>query len=319
MTSSDPQSPWFGTHLLIRDDQDLALVHEHVPALAAVGMNSLILEVNYHFEFDSQPELRSRRLVTRRAAAALAERLRSHGIRPIPMLNCLGHQSWKDDTFALLTVHPELDETPGAYPGNDGIYCREWCPRHPEVHRIVFPLMDELIDAFGADAFHVGLDEVFLLGAPQCPRCRGADPAELFAGEVLALHDHLNQRRADMLMWADRLLDAAATGYGSWEASANGTHPAVDSIPKDIVLCDWHYEVRDEYPSIAHLLDKGFRVWPAGWRNAQATTALIAAAHRAEHPRMLGHLCTTWGAVGPAEVADWPPVQAARGALGLDR
>jgi hypothetical protein len=82
-------------------------------------------------------------------------------------------------------------------------------------------------------------------------------------------------------------------------------------------LCDWHYEVRESYPSIAHFLDKGFRVWPSGWRNADSTAALIAAAQRTGNPRMLGHLCTTWGAVGPAEIPSWPPVVTAGKALGV--
>ena len=56
----------------------------------------------------------------------------------------------------LLRAHPELDETPGKYPGNAGIYCRSYCPLHPKVHEIVFDLIDELVEATGADAFHAG-------------------------------------------------------------------------------------------------------------------------------------------------------------------
>ena len=32
-----------------------------------------------------------------------------------------------------------------------------------------------------------------------------------------------------MLMWGDRFLDGAKTGYGRWEASMNGTWPAIVS------------------------------------------------------------------------------------------
>jgi hypothetical protein len=67
------------------------------------------------------------------------------------MLNSLGHQSWSRTTFALLTKHPELDESAGVSADNKGIYCRSWCPLHPDINKIVFPLIDELIDAFGAD------------------------------------------------------------------------------------------------------------------------------------------------------------------------
>jgi hypothetical protein len=72
--------------------------------------------------------------------------------------SCLGHQSWQENTGPLLTKYPELDLTPGAFPENEGIYCRAWDLLNPKVNEIVFALMDELIDAFQPDAFHVGMD-----------------------------------------------------------------------------------------------------------------------------------------------------------------
>ena len=35
----------------------------------------------------------------------------------------------------------EFDETPGKYPNNEGIYCRSYCPLHPEVHEVLFDLV----------------------------------------------------------------------------------------------------------------------------------------------------------------------------------
>lgn len=66
--------------------------------------------------------------------------------------SCLGHQSWQENTGPLLTKYPELDLTPGAFPENEGIYCRAWDLLNPKVNEIVFALMDELIDAFQVDA-----------------------------------------------------------------------------------------------------------------------------------------------------------------------
>ena len=100
------------------------------------------------------------------------------GIRLIPQFNCLGHQSWSKTTLPLLTKYPEFDETPGQFPGNTNIYCRSWCPQHPEVNQLVFALVDELVDAFEADAFHVGMDEVFLIASEHCSRCKGGDSGQ---------------------------------------------------------------------------------------------------------------------------------------------
>jgi hypothetical protein len=204
----------------------------------------------------------------------------------------VGHQSWAKSTGKLLMEHPEFDETPDLPHDNPGIYCRSWCPSNPDVVKFVGDLMDELIDAFGAKWFHCGMDEVFILG--KCPRCKDKDNATLFALAVNDLHAHLAKRGVGMMMWGDRLLDSKATGNGEWEASANGTAPAITRIAKDIVLCDWHYERAPDYPSIRILESAGFRVWPSGWNLPEATRLLAGCALRNPSRNMVGYLATTW-------------------------
>jgi hypothetical protein len=302
-------SIWRGVQLSVTSDGAADALATEVPRLAALGVNTLVIEVDYGFAFESHPELGRERGLTKAGAARLAKVCREKRIRPIPLFNCLGHQSWSRTTFPLLAKYPELDETPGQYPDNKDIYCRSWCPQHPDVNRIVFALIDELVDAFSADAVHVGMDEVFLIASTHCPRCKGGDPAKLFAKAVNDLHEHIvGKRKLEMLMWGDRLLDAATMGYGEWESAKNGTHPAVDLIPRDIIICDWHYEKRAEYPSIPFLLGKGFKVWPSGWNKVEATEALIDCAQRHRSPQMMGHLCTTWGAVRIPQLPEWPPI-----------
>jgi hypothetical protein len=291
-----PATPWRGVHMMASGHDGVPLLKRAIAeGLAPLGINALVLEVNYNYRFASHAELAAERGLTREDAGDLADVCRAHGIRLIPQFNCLGHQSWARNTFALLKKHPEFDETPDVPADNKGIYCRSWCPLHPGVNPVVFSLMDELIDAFGADAFHVGMDEIFLVASDKCPRCKGKDPADLIARAVSDYHDHLvGAKKLTMLMWGDRLLDASSTGYGKWEASANGTSPAIDRIPKDIVICDWHYEPRETYPSVHLFQEKGFRVWPSSWRNERAALALRDDARRGVTGRMVGHLCTTW-------------------------
>jgi hypothetical protein len=304
--------PWLGVHIMIHGDSAAAGLVKSLPDLRKLGVNVLIAEVNYGFQFASHPELIERPGMSKAQAGALADACRENGIRLIPQLNCVGHQSWKEHTSPLLTKYPDFDETPGQFPQNKDIYCRSWCPLHPEVNRVVFALIDELIDAFKADAFHVGMDEIFLIASAYCPRCKGKEPADVFAKAVTDLQQHLvKEKHVEMLMWSDRLLDGKATGYGKWEAATNGTQAAIDRIPKDIICCDWHYGKRDQYPSVPIFLDKGFRVWPAGWDNVPATEALMDFAAKHKDPRMLGHMCTTWGKVQPDKLATFPPLIAA--------
>jgi len=309
--------PWRGVHLGVSSNRQATALTEVVGSLAELGINAIVAEINYGFEYESHPELRGRDPITKEQAGKLAAECRKHRIRLIPQFQCLGHQSWSRNTAPLLTKYPQFDETPGLYPENKGIYCRSWCLLHPEVNPIVFRLMDELIAAFQADALHVGLDEVFLIGEDACPRCKGKDKAALFAQAVNDYHKHLvGERRVEMLMWGDRLIDSRVLKFGKWEGSENGTARAIDLIPKDIIICDWHYELRPAYESVPMFLEKGFRVWPASWKKPDAAKAFVdySLAQRS-NPRMLGHLNTTWGAVQVKDLAKFEPLLIATGAF----
>ncbi len=295
---------WIASHLMGVEPGRLDAVKRLVAeGLAPLGFNALVLEVDYGFQFKSHPELGTKGL-DKQQARELAEVCRKHGIRLIPLMNCLGHQSWGPRPGALLAKYPQFDETPGIPQDDKKIYCREWCPSHPDVNKIVFELMDELIEAFEADAFHVGMDEVFLIGDKSCPRCKGKDVGELFAKVVNELHQHLvRDKGVEMLMWSDRFLDSKATGYGTWEASATGSHRAIDRVPKDIIMCDWHYEMpatyqrmgqKEPFPSVKFFQEKGFRVLPSPWRNPEAATAFLRVAKQGATDKMLGVLFTGW-------------------------
>jgi len=300
---------WRGVHLFVQSNDAVEGLIQTLPKYAQAGVNVLVIEVGYSFDFKSHPELHRKNCIDREHARRLAEAARGQGIRLIPELDCLGHQSWRHSDLPLLAKHPEWMEPIGASTDTNGAHLHSWCPRHPAVLPVVFQLIDELADAFDATAFHVGMDEVFCIASSACPRCRRADPARLFAKAVNDLHAHIvNRRKMEMLMWGDRLLDSKALGYSKWEASRNGTSGAINLIPKDIIICDWHYEKRENYPSVPLLLKKGFRVWPSGWQPLEATEAFSHFAKQQRNPRLIGYLCTTWSKANVRTAPDWPPV-----------
>jgi N-acetyl-beta-hexosaminidase len=201
----------------------------------------------------------------------LVEVCRNNKIRIIPQVNLLGHQSWAGTIGNLLRVYPQFDETPDVkmptqykWPNADGLYCKSYCPLHPDVHKVVFDIVDEICDVFETDAFHAGMDEVFYIGEDACPRCSGRDKAGLFAGEVTLIRNHLALSGRKLWIWGDRLIDGKTTGMGEWEASMNNTYRAVDLIPKDVIICDWHYERPDQTP--VYFAMKGFNVVTCPWR-----------------------------------------------------
>ncbi len=274
--------------------------------LATRGVNTLFLLVEYNYQFESYPQLSDSAALSKTEVKKIVNACRKNNIRIIPQINMLGHQSWASNLGSLLTHFPEFDETPQikmpekyVWPNPDGLYCKSYCPLHPDVHKVVFALIDEICDVYETDAFHAGMDEVFYLGDDQCPRCSGVDKAELFGGEVRRIRDHLAANNRELWIWGDRLIDGKTTGIGLWEASYNYTYRAVDIIPKDVVICDWHYERPDQ--TAVWFAMKGFRVVTCPWRTP--ATAVLQAEDMARFrkyatpemkPRYYGMVQTTW-------------------------
>jgi hypothetical protein len=168
----------------------------------------------------------------------------------------------------------------------------------------VFDLVDEICDVFEASAFHAGMDEVFYIGEAQCPRCSGKDKAELFAGEVRTIRDHLAIKGRILWFWGDRLIDGKTTGIGEWEASYNNTYRAVDMIPKDVIICDWHYERPDQTP--VYFAMKGLNVVTCPYRisaNAVLQAQDMVKFRNYATPEMKDHFMgivqTVWSGAGP--------------------
>lgn len=242
--------------------------------LAPAHFNLLILRVDWNYAYTSHPELRDPNPLTEQDVKKLVETCRKHGIKLAPQINLLGHQSWAETTYALLREYPEFDETPHVntknytgWPNPDGLYCKSYCPLHPDVHKVVFALIDELTNVFETDLFHAGMDEVFYIGDDKCPRCSGRDKAELYAGEVTKIQNHLAATGKRLMIWGDRLIDGKTTGIGMWEASMNNTYRAIDMIPKNVFICDWHYERPDQ--TAVYFAMKGFDVATCPWRKPE--------------------------------------------------
>ena len=235
-------------------------------ALPREGINTLILRFNYGYKFESHPELIDMYALSKEEVQQITQACLDAGVRLIPKINLLAHQSEQTQIGKLLIHYPEFDESPGFDPpspwiepsARGGFYSKCLCPQHPDLYKVIFPLIDELIDVCQADAFHVGLDEAWIVAHESCSRCFGADPAVVFANHIKALHMHLKKKNCEMWMWSDRLIDGYTTGLGAWQACMNETHRAINMIPKDIVICDWKYE--DAPPTPEYFAIKGFNV-----------------------------------------------------------
>ena len=108
-TAATPSTAkWHAIHLLSYEtDAHLEGLASQIPTIANMGINVLILEVNYSFAFKSHPELRhGTQPISQEGARTFAQVCKNNGVRLIPEFQSLGHQSWKGETFPLLKTYP---------------------------------------------------------------------------------------------------------------------------------------------------------------------------------------------------------------------
>lgn len=269
--------------------------------ISQTNVNHIFLGINYNYKFKEYPQVADQEALSEKQVKEIVSICRKHSIKLIPVINLLGHQSWNDNIFGLLRAFPEFEEDPGEKINSEDFYCRSYCPLHPDVHKVVFSLLDEIIEAFETDALHVGMDEVKIIGEESCPRCKGKNPAGLYAGEVNKIYDFLKNKDVKMYMWGDRLIDKYDTGLDPFQSAANGTSAAIDSIPKDIIICDWHYNVAP--PTAGYFMVKGFNVISCSSFNKEVADNQLQEMLRVRElggygllkSRALGVMNTYWG------------------------
>lgn len=278
--------------------------------LAPNGCNLVVLQIRYRYQFRLHPECQGYDPLSYEDVKKLVNVCKKNNIRLVPKMNLHGHQSGLHNTptdgilhghgeaipdfrDGLLRAYPELDEMPD----EKGVfYSRSLCLTNPLVKLIVFDLMDELLDVFEADAMHIGCDEVFHIGS--CPECRKYSNAKLLSDWINTLEEHLKERNAQIMMWGDRFLNAKETNYNGYEASNNNTEDALNMISKDVVICDWHYEKQDSYPSVDIFADSGHHIFVCPMRVQQNAVNFIEYAKEHDKGHVEGILMTTWFSSG---------------------
>ncbi|MCU4174812.1 family 20 glycosylhydrolase [Carboxylicivirga sp. N1Y90] len=238
------------------------------------AINKLVLSIDYNYQFKSYPKLSNDNALSEKELKLIATTCRENNIELIPHFNLLGHQSWAENVSNLLREYPQFDETPHikmpekyTWPNSDNLLCKSYCTNHPEVHRIVFSLIKELIETCKSSSFHVGLDLVLYIGDEHCKRCKEHKQEDLYADEINRIYSFLSDNECQMWMWGDRLLNRSSFGLNEFEGAGSSIYKAIDKLPKEIVICDWHYKNAD--PSSVYFASNGFDVYTCQWDNPE--------------------------------------------------
>lgn len=270
------------------------------------GFNLIILQVRYRYQFKSHPEIRGYDPLSYEDVKGLVNVCRKNGITLVPKMNLIGHQSGlhnsstdgilhghnyvsDDIRDGFLDAYPHLDEQADI---SEILYARSICLSNEEALNIIYDLIDEIMDVFESDSIHIGCDEGFNMGI--CEKCSKVPKHQLFADWINEINSYIKARGGRIFMWGDRLCSTAETGYNEWESSNNGTEKSRELLSRDIIICDWHYNMQAKYPSVDILAKEGFKIMVSPWRDKENATAFINYAKSHDYGHIIGLLMTTW-------------------------
>lgn len=270
-------------HIVTRDvaPED---VRARVRLAAGAGYNVLILTLADGVKFSSFPASLSTEAWSADALRGIVADARALGLDVVPEVKFLTHQELFLKAARADLMFNRVTSKPG----------------HEQVQAIQRAHLDEVIRVIQPRAVHIGHDEVAGFSKASRKKWLESDeptlPAELFEESVKWLHKELTTRGIEVWMWGDMLV-APDEFPGMYERHLHGLPPGYgkplrDRLPKDIVICDWHYfDEQAEFPTVSVLRKEGFLVLGATWKRTETTRnfAAYAAAHGAQ-----GMIATTW-------------------------
>lgn len=242
--------------LMLDFAREQAVTRDHVFTYARMaqeaGYGSLGLYLEHRFAYACVPWAQGKQCIT----ADLVRDLQSEfpSLTLVPFLNVLGHM----EGFIYTEGGRHLREE--TFTGLQA------CPSHPELRVLATQIVDEVMGVFSSDIVHIGGDETYQLH--RCSRCLAAVPDGVDDPKAWLYNDFYRPLLEQVLragrtpgIWGDMFLD----------------HPAaLDGIPRDTVIFDWHYE-----GGVAESAAKfeGFRVYgcptlhvfDAAWMHVEAS------------------------------------------------
>jgi len=242
-----------------------------IPMLARLKFSHLLIMTNY-VRWDASKPMWHPNGATKEEAVRVAELIRVNGMKAIPLLETPGHAQWffYGGANRDLLQDPLITD-PYAY---DTL--------NPRTFEIILPILKEIVDVFKPEFVHIGHDEV---AAPDRGRFPGRPDGQalglekLFADHAVKLHDYLATLGVGTMIWHDVAL---STAYRD---------KILPALPKDIVICAWHYSPASDYPTLAYAQSQGFRVLGASWFAPGNPEAMAKAALRVN---AFGAIQTRW-------------------------
>lgn len=216
----------------------------------------------------------------------IVEYCKEHGIEVIPEMPSLSHSDY------LLLPHPELAERA------EDPYPDTYCPSNPKTYELLFDLLEEVIDVFKPSIVNIGHDEYYSIGL--CDHCKNTPAEELFAGDIIKIHDFLAERGVKTMMWGDKLLNNFPHRLNNeWLEFDVGGGDWYELCNRSQIIFEPHFrtvrrKTGDSFwiKNITSTDEKNvYRFWLHGWSGAEAGDILVLRHNERYHAGIFTERC----------------------------
>jgi hypothetical protein len=254
-------------------------------------LNTLVLESEYT-RWDSAPEIAVDFSMDKRDLRQVIAFARQHQMEVIPLVQSMGHSEWIFRNGQNLDIAEDPENL------------RAYCPLNPRTYSFIDAVYDEALQVFEPRSFHIGHDEVNMFGRfPYHEECKRRGLTQLFVDDVLHHYNRFKHRGIRTMMWGDMLLHRSESAdMAAFAESPEEAQRRREMLPKDIIICDWHYQPRPP----EEFVQKNLRVFQQAGFEVVATTwytpmNIYNFAKAAQQAGILGLLQSTWAGYNISE------------------
>lgn len=272
---------------------DLPHLKAVIDQLVACRFNTLSLYLEHRFDFPSLPGVAPPGSLTSEMARALTAYGEARGIAVIPQINLIGHCEGIGATecYAHLTCDPYQQLPWGGY--------EQLNLEREETRAFVRSAVADICSAFPGSHVHIGGDEVRQMEW-LFPGDTARQQETMFAW-LQFVADEVRRQGRRVLMWGDMLLHHEVL---------------MKRMPRDVIVCDWHYGSQGSRETLERFRKEGFEVLAApavstcagfGVNLTGSLKNIAAMVGDAESLGLHGFLLTTWEfgfGSGPGQI--WP-------------
>jgi len=223
-----------------RYDPDLSFHKKIVKLCSSLKINYLFIDVGAHMKYKKHDLQRGENAYTQEEIKGLVNYAKKYYVEIVPYYHFFSHFGWVgfienpeyrrflEKDIVGLEVGPNIN----------------WCPSNPEVYKFAKDIIDEAIDVFSPEFFHIGHDEINFAPLQICDKCKEKTKEELILTSLKELSEYIIKKGVKPIVWTDALYSKKISRTAP-EFRIDGDK-IIERLPKEVILNNWNYGTDEE-------------------------------------------------------------------------